>query len=192
MKSRLMSVSLAAILLVAGLSGCAGPGSADGGELTLESLQARAEGDGGERQVAMLEDGKLSTSELESSIDAMFECFSDKSIWYEYEGVNPIDGWRPLYGVNMDDPGAVDACELNNFRYVSLGWEMLNEETMDPELMSVIQSCLAERGEEVTGTEKNLSDLAPAGASDEARITQIRSCATAVGERFPSMIFAYK
>jgi len=139
----------------------------------------------------MLEDAELSTAELERSIDAMFECFSAAGIWNEYEGVNPVDGWRPLYGVSMEDPAAVDTCERETFKYIGLGWELLNEDVMDPGLMTLIQECLAQGGDEVTGSEKNLKDLVPAG-DDDARVVAVRACAVSDPERYPSLIFTYE
>lgn len=187
---RASTLAIVAALSVAALSGCSS--SIAQADVTIASLISEAEAAGGADQIAMLEDEKLSTAELERSIDSMFECFSSAGIWYDYEGVNPVDGWTPLYGVNMDDPGAVEGCEQENFRYVSLGWELLNEDVMDPALMTLIQECLIARGDKVTGAEKNLKDLAPAGADDNARVSAIRTCATSDPERFPSLTFTYE
>lgn len=182
----MIAVSLGPIL-----AGCGSAATPDT-PLTFDSLLSQAKGDGGAEQVAMLEDGVLTTAELESAIDAMFKCFDSEGIWHDYEGVNPVDGWRPLYGVNVENRDAVDTCERTNYRYIELGYELLNEDVMDPGLMAIVQDCLAARDMEVSGEEKNLSDLAPNGAEDAIRIEAIRVCASSEPERFPSLMFVYE
>lgn len=160
--------------------------------LTLDLLISQAEADGGPDQVAMLEDGELTTAELKQSIDAMFDCFDAHGLDNDYEGVNPVDGWRPLYGVDARDRNAVDDCRRTTYKYIELGYELLNEDVMDPALMAVVQACMIDAGVALTGQEKSLSDLAPQGGEDEARIELVRSCAASQPIQFPSMIFVFE
>lgn len=184
-----IQIQLAACCAAVGLLSACSPTPAGSNVLTYDAVLAEAQGKASQAQLDILEDGVITRAELDRAVDAMFSCFQGEGIWYEYEGVNPVDGWRPLYGVNNERPGEVADCGTKHLDFVRLGWEILNEDEMDQALMTMIQSCLEDLGREVSGEERNLADLVPGGHEDTARLTSVQNCASQDPEQFPSMIF---
>lgn len=157
----------------------------------MSQIQQEAAKNGSPAVVSALEDGRISRTELNSAIQAMYACWKSKDVYFEDTGTNPVDGWRPTYGVDQSDPAKVEGCSRENYDYVEAAWRLQKEDRMDPELMQVIRTCLTQRGEATTGNEKSAADLVPGGTSDQARLDRVVACGEKGAQKFPNQMWSF-
>lgn len=193
---RRLVVGVVALLVLTGCSDVAEDDSVR--SMTFDEVVAAAGIDGGDAQVEVLSDGEVTTAEFRHSLENYFGCLEETGLTYIDNGPNPVDGWRPLTeigwrGLSDSEGPARDAtCSRANLEYVMLGYELVNEDIMDPALMSSVQSCLGNAGAEVTGAEQNVDDLLPLGHEDQARASLVETCIFQEAASYPyGIILAY-
>lgn len=185
------SAGVVALSLVLVLSACTSNAPQD--PVSYDSLIERAREIGSAAQVEALEDGVVSREELQSVYWDYGECLTAEGLTLEDLGVNPVDGWRPLYNVwwpgKTDDAGwkLSETCYDNTMRYASFGFEMTHIDQMNPSFVADVLKCLSGVGVETTGEEQNLRELAPLG-EDDPRLARVLDCVNLVGESYPSGI----
>jgi hypothetical protein len=180
-------------------SGCASQGSeVDSAPATFNDVLRNAEADGSQSQVHALKDKRVTSSELNEAINKYFDCLTKEGLTYKLNGTNPVDGWRPLIDVNWsgltdaDGMAKDSACRRKNLEYVEYGFEMLNQDVMEPKLMAGVQECLVKLRVEISGQERNVRDLLPLGGQDEKRANAVQSCIYSVGSTYSGgLIFVY-
>jgi hypothetical protein len=183
LRTGLLALALGTVLVACGSGGIVG-----GSPQSFADVVADAEGDASEAQLAALEDGQISHEEIRQAKEQLFACFAEHGLEYWDEGTNPVDGWYPLYGVTAGREA--DDCLRRELHYLAVGWDFVNEDVMDPGLMTMIQECLVAQGWEITGTERSFEDLVPLGTEDQARLTAVVDvCSSGDPERFPVMGF---
>lgn len=197
MRRRALAV-LFALVTVLALTGCTGAEETPATSMTFEDVLAAAREGGGDAQVEVLEDGAVTSAEFRQSMENYFECLEEAGLTYVDNGANPVDGWRPLTEIgwsglsDSEGPARDTACSRAHVEYVMLGYELVNDDVMDPALMSSVQACLEAAGVETLGTEKNVDDLLPLGHEDEARASFVETCIFQEGASYPyGIILAY-
>lgn len=166
--------------------------------MTFEEVVAAAQEAGADAQLQVLEDGAVTTAELRRSLDDYFLCLDESGLSYVDNGPNPVDGWRPLTEIrwrglsDTEGPERDAACSRAHLDYVVLGYELVNDDVMDPPLMSGVQSCLRELNVDVQGDERNLADLLPLGHEDGARASVVEGCILKESTSYPAgVVIAY-
>jgi len=164
---------------------------------SMADIQSQAASDGGPRQSEILQDDTVSTSEFTGAVDDYLSCLADKGLESDYVAVNPVDSWRPIVdvfwpGLTEDEGrGREEECMRTTLRYVTYGYDLGDNDLMDPAMMAGVQACLSKTDQPVDGTERSLGDLIPLGAGDEARAAAVETCIFAVGQTYPGVILVY-
>ena len=168
-----LSVTLSVLVLsMAGCSQTPEPEPTTGQEVTLDSLYDDAMGNGYTDAAAALEDRQITREELDSAVTQFGSCLADDGLKFDFIGTNPVDGWRPVYdvfwpGMNETNGQAkAQQCSGSLLDPVVFGYELSNEEEMQPSLMADVLSCLNATSYEAPAETRNLEDLIPLGAED--------------------------
>lgn len=182
------------------LSGCGSSTAGEDGEmrvLTFEEIKEQAEQMHSSVQMTILEDDTVSPEELRTSVDSFATCLKAKGLEFHSLGPNPVDGWRPLYEVfwpgKADDEGTKlsDDCYDATLFLVIFGYELSNEEIMEPAFMAELQECAASAEVVLTGREKNLKDIMPLGEEDP-NAAAVLGCVRSIGATYDSgFVLAY-
>jgi len=126
----------------------------------------------------------------EAAVGRFAECLQQDEIELLNDGWDPVDHERMVLrysapGLSANEVGERSMkCRAAHLEAAADAYTQDNPSSMAPELMAAIRSCLAGKGIELTGQERNPQDLLRAVPEEK----ELRSCVhTSAGQLYPNM-----
>ena len=192
---KILAVS-AGVLIAAGLTACSGgqaPAGA-GGKLDSEQIKSLAKDEaeaGHAEQAGILEDGVVTTDELDQAFQLVRQCYESHGYTVNGPTINPIDGFSYSYSINAAgyEENSVwenlEACETKYWRSVNRAYGSAQEAVMDPPLLSAARECLAKENQDVNESARNLADIIKSNGVDQE--TALNCVSDAAVELYPDL-----
>ncbi|WP_327418827.1 hypothetical protein [Streptomyces sp. NBC_01233] len=163
-------------LLLGGLAGCSSqPGGAD-----------RSAPAGGEARPT----GKVTDAVYEAAVGRFAECLAAEGIELLNEGWDPVDHEKMMLRYSAPAKSANEVgkvtkkCRAAHLDAVADAYTQDNASLMAPDLMTAVRGCLAEKGIEISGKERNPEDLLRAVPGED----ELRTCVHAsAGRLYPEL-----
>ncbi|WP_307628721.1 hypothetical protein [Streptomyces turgidiscabies] len=161
--------------LLCGLAGCSSE--------TGTSRSAPASGGG-------RPSGKVTDAVYEAAVGRFAECLQEDGMELLNDGWDPVDheGMVLSYrapGMSANEVSEISLkCRATHLDAVAEAYKQDNKSFMAPELMAAVRRCLAGKGIELTGRERNPQDLLRAVSGEK----ELRSCVhTSAGRLYPNL-----
>ncbi|MFD6892149.1 hypothetical protein [Streptomyces sp. NPDC059957] len=136
--------------------------------------------------------GKVTDAVYEAAVGRFAKCLQQDGIELLNDGWDPVDHERMVLTYSAPELSAnkvgetSQKCRAAHLESVTAAYKQDNPSSMAPELMAAVRSCLAGKGIELTGRERNPQDLLGAVAEEEEE--ELRACVhTSAGELYPNL-----